>query len=1093
MARPWIATIALLSALLVFAGWAMAEDEKDDPAAPYKGFELRSIGPALMSGRIADIQLHPNDPNTWYVGVGSGGVWKTTNAATTWTPIFDDQGSYSIGCIAIDPSNPNVIWVGTGEDVGGRHVGYGDGIYRSADGGDSWKNMGLKDSEHITKIIVHPEDSNTIYVAAQGPLWSAGGERGFFKSQDGGESWTKTLGDDEFNGLGSLVMDPFNSDVLYAATWQHHRTVAAYMGGGPKTRIHRSDDGGDTWRELAGGLPTGNMGKVGLAISPHTPNTIYAAIETDRRDGGVYRSTDGGASWEKRSDTVSGGTGPHYYQELYVSPHHSGRLYLVSNTSQISYDAGASFESLNNEHKHVDDHAIAFRPDDPDYIMYGCDGGLYESFDHTQTWRYIDNLPITQFYKVSVDDDMPFYNVYGGTQDNNSQGGPSRTDNVHGIRNSDWFITLFGDGHDSATEPGNPDIVYSEWQQGNLVRYDRTVGEIVYIQPQPRDGEPPERFNWDAPILVSPHSPTRVYHASQRVWRTDNRGDSWTPISGDLTRNEDRMLLPIMGRQQSWDAPWDMLAMSQYNSITSLAESPIQEGLLYAGTDDGLIQVTEDGGETWRRKEVGDLPGVPDTAFVNDIKADLFDADTVYIALDNHKHGDFAPYLLKSTDRGRSWDSISSNLPERHLVWRVVQDHVKPELMFAGTEFGVFFTIDGGERWIELSGGAPTISFRDLEIHRRENDLVGATFGRGFYILDDYAPLREISPETLESDGALFTARKAWWYIPRAELGFSEKASQGHAFFTAPNPPFGAVLTYYLPDDLQTKEAQRQEREKKLAEDGEDTPFPGWEAIREEQKEPEPQVLLTIRDAAGDVIQTIDRGPTTEGFHRVAWNLRYAATQAIGVGGSFVFPDVVGPLAPPGSYTAELAIQVDGVVTKLAGPVSFEVERMTKGTLHTQSADEVVAFWKRLDDLQRVTSAIGQLTPQLTTRIDQLGAALARTQAANDAMRSSYDSIRDEWYDIRVELGGTPEGETVNLLEGPSVDARYWVAAIGTSFSTYGPTPMHEENLGIAERQLEGLKQRLIRLTEETIPAFEQAIADAGGPWVPGMPISTLD
>ncbi|MDX1571135.1 MAG: hypothetical protein R3200_11660, partial [Xanthomonadales bacterium] len=623
-------------ALVMILGTATGQDADDDPAELYKGFELRNIGPALMSGRIADIKFHPDDPNIWYVAVGSGGVWKTVNAGTTLTPIFDDQDSYSIGTITLDPSNPNIVWVGTGEDVGGRHVGYGDGIYRSADGGQTWEKRGLENTEHIARIIVHPEDSNTVLVAAQGPLWAPGGQRGFYKTTDAGKTWTKTLGDNEYTGVTDIVADPRDPDVIYAATWQHHRTVAAYMGGGPKTGIYRSDDGGETWMELGlrepgqeGGLPKGNMGKIGLAVSPHDPDTIYAAIELDRRNGAVYRSTDRGASWEMRSETVSGGTGPHYYQELYVSPHHPGRLYLVSNTSQISFDGGKTFEPMSNEHKHVDDHAIAFRPDDPDYIMFGSDGGLYETFDHTETWRFVANLPVTQFYKVAVDDDEPFYNVYGGTQDNNSQGGPSRTDNVHGIRNSDWFVTLFGDGHDQATEPGNPDIVYSEWQQGNLVRYDRTVGEIVYIKPQPGPGEPPERFNWDAPILVSPHSPTRLYFASQRVWRSDNRGDSWTPVSGDLTLNQDRMLLPIMGRQQSWDSPWDMLAMSQYNTLTSLAESPIAEGVLYAGTEDGLIQVSSDGGGNWTRIEVGDLPGVPDTAFVNDIKADLFDADTV--------------------------------------------------------------------------------------------------------------------------------------------------------------------------------------------------------------------------------------------------------------------------------------------------------------------------------------------------------------------------------------------------------------------------------------------------------------------------------
>ncbi|NNL88454.1 MAG: glycosyl hydrolase, partial [Marinicaulis sp.] len=731
----------------------------------FKGLELRNIGPALMSGRIADIDIDQNDPATWYVAVGSGGVWKTTNAGTTWTPIFDGENSYSIGDVTVDPNNANVVWVGTGENTGGRHQGFGDGVYRSKDAGGTWEHLGLEASDHISKILIHPDDSNTVFAASQGPLWSPGGERGLYKTTDGGETWTNVLSAGEWTGVTDMAMDPRNPNRMYAATWQHHRTVAAYVGGGPESGIHLSEDGGETWVELENGLPEGKMGKIGLAVSPVNPDIVYAAIELDRRKGGVWRTDDRGASWEKMSDAVGGGTGPHYYTEVFASPHKLDKIYMVSNTTQVSEDGGATWENLNNEYKHVDDHAIAFRKDDPDYILFGSDGGLYESYDGEKSWRFIDNLPVTQFYKVAVDDAEPFYTVYGGTQDNNSQGGPSRTDNRHGIRNQDWFITLFGDGHQSAIEPGNPDIMYAEWQEGNLVRVDRTTGEIVYIQPQPEPGDPVERYNWDAPIYVSSHDPQRIYFGSYRLWRSDNRGDEWRALSDDLTRNEDRMKLPVMGRKWSWEAGWDFLAMSQYNTITSIGESPIDENILYVGTDDGIIQTTSDGGETWNRIEVGRLPGVPNTAFVNDIRADLYDADTVYVALDNHKYGDYTPYLLKSTNRGQSWTSIASNIPDRHLIWRMVQDHVNPNLLFAATEYGLFFTVDGGGRWTELDGGVPTISFRDVVIQRRENDLVAASFGRGFFILDDYSPLRDVSAEALDNEALLFPGRRAWWYM----------------------------------------------------------------------------------------------------------------------------------------------------------------------------------------------------------------------------------------------------------------------------------------------------------------------------------------
>ncbi len=588
---------------------ADANDDERMSSKTFSGLKLRNLGPAFKSGRIADIAIHPDDSSIWYLAVGSGGVWKTINAGITWTPLFDKQASYSIGSVTIDPSNPNVIWVGTGENVGGRHVGFGDGVYRSADGGAHWKNLGLKDSEHISKIIVHPEDSNVVWVAAQGPLWSKGGERGLYKTSDGGTTWNKVLGGGDWTGVTDLVIDPRDPDVLYAATWQRHRTVATYVGGGPESGLHRSIDGGETWKKLTEGLPKGNMGKIGLAISPQQPDVLYAAIELDLRKGGVYRSTDRGASWKKRSDTVSGGTGPHYYQELYASPHAFDLIYLADVWTQRSSDGGKTFKRMMDQHKHVDNHALAFRDDDPDYLLAGTDGGLYESFDAGASWRFMANLPVTQFYKVALDDAEPFYNVYGGTQDNTTEGGPSRTDTVHGIRNADWSVVMFGDGHQPATEPGNPDIVYTEFQEGNLMRVDRTNGERVYIQPQPEPGDPPERFNWDAPILVSPHSPTTIYYASQRLWRSEDRGDSWRTLSGDLTRNQDRMLLDVMDRQWSWNTPWDMYAMSNYNTITSLAESPQVAGLLYVGTDDGLIQVSEDDGANWRQIEVKSLPG----------------------------------------------------------------------------------------------------------------------------------------------------------------------------------------------------------------------------------------------------------------------------------------------------------------------------------------------------------------------------------------------------------------------------------------------------------------------------------------------------
>jgi photosystem II stability/assembly factor-like uncharacterized protein len=1095
MKKPFILIVACV--LTVVSTAAGAEDAGSELTAKnFKGLEFRSIGPALMSGRIADIAVHPTDHSIWYVAVGSGGVWKTTNSGTTWRPVFDDERSYSIGCVVLDPSNPETVWVGTGENVGGRHVAFGDGVYKSLDGGASWKNMGLKDSQHISEIIVDPTDPKTVYVASQGPLWSPGGERGLYRSADGGETWTNVLSDGEWTGVTDVVMDPRDPKVLYAATWQHHRTVAAVIDGGPETAIYRTTDGGSSWTKLTNGLPKGNMGKIGLAISPQKPDIVYAVIELNNRKGGFWRSSNRGASWEKRSDAVSSGTGPHYYQELEASPHAFDRVYIMDSRMQVTDDGGKTFRRVKNKSKHVDNHALAFRPDDPDWLLVGTDGGLYETHDLAENWRFIANLPVTQFYKLALDDSEPFYHVYGGTQDNNTQGGPTRTDNVNGITNADWFITLFADGHQPAVEPGNPDIVYSEWQEGNLVRTDRTTGGIVYIQPQPEPGDPPERFNWDAPILISPHSPTRLYYGSQRVWRSDDRGDSWTAVSPDLTRNENRMLLPVMGRQWSATAPWDFFAMSAYNTITSLAESPIREGLLWAGTDDGLLQVSIDGGQNWKAIPVGDLPGVPDTAFVNDIKADLFDADTVYVCLDNHKYGDFTPYLFKSTNRGRSWTSLATDLPERHLVWRLVQDHVDRDLFFLATEFGIFFTIDGGGKWTKLKGGLPTISFRDLAIQRRENDLVGASFGRGFYVLDDYTALRHVDDAVLEQEATLFPVRKALWYTQRRPLGREGQASQGAAYFVADNPPFGAVFTYYLADGLQSLEEQRREKEKKLEKEWKDTPHVGFEELERERRQPPAAILLTVRDVGGNVVRTVT-GPTKAGFQRVAWDLSYPTTDAIETivserrGGG---PDRgdSGFMAPPGTYSVTLSKRVDGEVTVLAGPVDFEVVRVFEGALDGTSPEDTAAFTAEVAALQRAVSAADETMELAFKRIENLEKALARSTTDPGTFDTELEDLKQRLYELDQGLSGNRSRSTLGEVSVPNISRRLRVAAMSSGMSDYGPTATHRRAFEIASEEFGALAGELKQVLEVDLPALEAKMETAGVPWTPGRPLPEL-
>ena len=1077
------------------SGAAESTDSSDERATTpmsaetFRGLGLRSIGPALMSGRIADLAVHPEDQSTWFVAVGSGNLWKTTNAGTTWTPVFDDQGSYSIGCVTIDPNQTDTVWVGTGENVGGRHVGYGDGVYRSRDGGQSWENMGLTETQHIGMIVVDPRDSRPVFVAAEGPLWSAGGERGLFKTTDGGATWEKILGGGPYTGVNELHLDPRNPDVMYAVTQQRFRNVAALINGGPESGIHKSTDGGATWRELKKGLPTEDKGRIGFAVSPIDPDIVYATVELAHRKGGFYRSDDGGESWTKGAEYISGGTGPHYYQELYACPHQLDRVYQMDVRTHVTEDGGKTFKRMKEAHKHSDNHALAFDPTDPDYLLSGTDGGIYESWDRGENWKYVANLPVTQFYKVAVDYDTPFYNVIGGTQDNSTQHGPSRTDNVHGIRNSDWMITVFGDGHQPAIDPTNPDIIYSQWQQGNIVRHDRVSGEIVYIQPQPAADEETDRFNWDAPILISPHDPATLFFASQRVWCSDDRGESWRPISGDLSRGIDRLTQPMMDRVWSFDAIWDLYAMSKYGTITSLAQSPIDPDILYAGTDDGLLHVTEDGGESWRPMSA--LPNVPEFSFVNDVKADLFDASTVYVCLDNHKAGDFAPYIVKSTDRGRTWRDIGSSLPDRHLVWRLVQDHVEPDLLFAGTEFGVFFTVDGGGEWIKLEGGVPNIPFRDLVIQTRENDLVGATFGRGFYVLDDYSALREVSREALNRDMALFPVRDAWWYIPRRTLGSGDKAYQGEAFYVAPNPPFGATFTYYLKEPLKTRKQLRTEREKEIAEQGGDTPTPGWEALREEELEEAPSIVLTVRDARGEIVRHID-APNKKGIHRVSWGLTAPSTSPWRSGEGQGEDDSWrkwddGVFVEPGTYTVHLATRVDGRLIDSGLSERFEVVPLRDGgTLGGASPVSVAAFNRRYAEMQRRAGGARSMLRETATRLSAIRKTLDRSTVEPGEMTEDVRSMERRIAQLQQRLDGNERRGMANDQGPVSISRRLSVVQYGTQFSLHGPNATHLESFDIAKRMLEELETELDQLVGIEIPALERLLEEAGVPWTPG-------
>jgi photosystem II stability/assembly factor-like uncharacterized protein len=1062
---------------------AAKEEPKDPFSAPtFAGLKMRGIGPAFISGRVADLAVDARHPATYYVAVASGGVWKTVNAGTTFEPIFDGEGSYSIGCVTIDPNDSLVVWVGTGENNSQRSVSYGDGVYKSEDGGKHWQNVGLKSSEHIARILIDPRRSDTVYVASQGPLWSPGGDRGIYKSTDGGKSWKRVLSISDNTGVTDLVFDPRNPDILYAASYQRRRHVWTLIDGGPESAIYKSRDAGATWQKLAGGLPKTDMGRIGLAVSPADPDVVYATIEA-LEDAGFYRSRDAGATWEKRSSTLA--SSPQYYQHLIADLKAVDRVYAIDTFMKVSEDGGKTFHNVGEAAKHVDNHALWIDPADTNHLRDGCDGGVYETWDRGATWQWRDNLPLAQLYRGDVDYALPFYGVYGGAQDNGSVAGPSRTMTANGINNRDWIATNGGDGFVSRPDPADSNIVYAQSQNGGVVRFDRRTQVTVDVQPQPGAGEPALRFNWDAPLIISPFSHTRLYMASNRLFRSDDRGDSWRPVSPDLTRQTDRNKLKVMGRVWSVDTVAKNASTSFYGNIVALAESPRQEGLIYAGTDDGLIQVTEDGGAHWRRIER--FPGVPDSTYVSHLEASRHDAATVYAAWDHHKMGDFKPYLAKSTDRGATWISIAGNLPARGTVYALAQDHVDPDLLFAGTEFGAWFTRDGGRKWIQLTGGLPTIAVRDIAIQRRENDLVLATFGRGFYVLDDYTPLRAIDAKLLAEPAVLFPVKKAPMYVESAPLGGYKKGFFGDSFYEAPNPPFGAVFTYYLKDELKSRKQRRHEVESKAAKAGADVFYPSWDELRAEDREVAPAVEWTVTDEEGHVIRR-GTAPVTAGLHRVAWDLRFPAAVPAGTparpgeGEGEGLP--TGPMAAPGTYKVSLATRIDGELKPLAPPQSFLVEPVGNSTLPVQDRAAELAFEEKVARLQRAVLGAVKVAEEAKAHLDLIDEAVVDTPGAEPNLTRRAHELRNRLRDLYAKLSGDRVIASHNEPAPPAILQR-----LETSISwgiMSAPTRTQQAAYTIAAADFAAVLDPLRQLIEIDLKALEDALESAGAPWTPG-------
>ena len=1062
-------------------------EKKDDSklnSGALSSFKFRAVGPALTSGRVADIAINEKIPGTYYVASASGGVWKTENWGTTYEPIFDGEGSYSIGCIAIDPNNPHTIWVGTGENNNQRSVAYGDGLYKSMDDGKSWKNVGLKNSEHIGMIKVDPRNSNRVFVAAYGPLWSAGGDRGLYLTEDGGDTWNNILEISEHTGFNEIHFDPRNADVIYATAHQRRRHVFTYISGGPESAVYKSTDGGKTFNKLENGLPKGDLGRIALAIEPQNPDILYAMVEATEETQGFYRSENRGASWKKVNKYASSGN---YYVELVCDPHVEGRIYSMDTWAQFSNDGGVTWNKLGEKSKHVDNHCMWINPKNKNHYLMGCDGGIYESFDAASTWQFKPNLPITQFYKVALDNAEPFYNIAGGTQDNFSLMGPSKTNDKRGIVNSDWFVTKGGDGFESAIDPTDPNIVYAQSQYGYLVRYDKASGETVDIKPQPKKDEAAFRWNWDAPLIISPHNHKRLYFAANKVFQSNDQGNTWKTISGDLTRQIDRNTLPVMGKVWSMDAVAKNKSTTIYGNIIAISESPKLENLLYVGTDDGLIQITTDAGSTW--KKIESIAGVPSKTYVNMLLASQHSENTAYVVFNNHKNGDFKPYVYRSRDKGATWTSIIGNLPERGSVYCIAEDHVDPNLLFVGTEFGVFVTVDGGAKWTQLKTGLPTVAVRDMEIQKRENDLVLATFGRGFYVLDNYAPLREIKEEVLASEIAkIFAIKDAEMYLEGSKLGRRGKTFQGESYFTTPNPAIGAEIRYFVKEAPKSLKAKRLETEKKQAKNNADIAYPSFDDMRAEDNENDPYYLFEISDNSGNVLRRLKQ-PAVSGINSVLWDLRYESQSPISL--TSKEPKNIyqgydfGRMALPGKYSVKAFQVVRGEITELAGPQEFSLKFLEINKQMGYDRSGIEKFAQEVANARNQLGKMNKVNSDFSKRVKYLHQAVIATPKADITLIENLTQIDNQLNNLSIMLYGDNSVSKHEFETAPSINNRLGTVVYYLWRTTSNPTSTQREQVTIAKEGLTFVQDELESIKTQLIDIQNQLKA-AGVSYTPG-------
>lgn len=1022
-------SLILIGLAVLLAGPAtVAAAPNDLTEKDLTAFEWREVGTAAPSGRIARLAVHPEDTRIIYAASASGGLWKTVNAGTTWESIFNGQSSISMGEVALTPGNPDIVWLGTGEQNSVRSSQFGDGVYRSDDAGKSWRHMGLTGSRHIGRILIHPENPDIVYVAALGSLWGPNDERGLYRTTNGGETWTQLLRPSEYTGVVEVQMHPDNPNVLFAATFQRERRMWSMVGGGDEGGLYRSDDGGDNWTRVANGFPTSAVGRVGVTFCPSRPDTMYATAVGP--EGGTFRSEDGGRSWELRNAEIQSHW---YYGELVCDPENPERMYAPMTPLLMSEDGGKTFSNIAETQVHADHHTLWVNPTDPEHLISGNDGGVYISRDGGKFWQWQANLPLMQLYTVAIDMQEPFYHVYGGTQDNGSWGGPIGTRYSDGIANEDWDFISGGDGFYTIADPVDPDILYSQSQYGVLYRTDRKSGEQKRIQPwQPQQGEfPPYRWNWSAPFVISPHDASTLYFGANVVFRSRDRGDTWERISPDLTRQVNRDDLPLQGKVQPADAIDLHASTALYGNTHSLAVSTLRRGLVAAGTDDGLVQISRNDGKTWQKSDK--FPSVPDMMKVAMLAWSTTDEGTIFVAFDGHKDNRFEPHVVRSDDYGATWRDISSGLPEFGPTKSVVVHPRNGELVFVGTEFGVYFSRDGGDHWLPLRAGLPTNSVQGIVVHPRENDLVIGTHGRGFWVLDDLSLLESLTDEVVGSPSFLAAPRRA---TQLRDLNRGRK-NFGHSYWTAKNPPRGAIIDYWIGDS----------------------------AVGQ-------PVMLEILDAHGEIVRRIKEPDAARGAKRTVWDLRHEAPPS---DSESSWSKPLGRFVLPGKYQLKLSVgnQVHTQPLTVRMDPAVDVAARDRLALERTLALQAGLLTATYDAGKAVDASIEQTEALLVALEGQPADASLLGQA-----RAAADEAKRLQFTLSGEELGTAQQETYL----PLADLALRLYMTTESWSG-APSPEQQELTRVAHRDVQRVLAELKSYLNDTLPALRTSAVSAGIEW----------